>query len=104
MVGDENRVEKVVDFTLDYPESGRIVAVNVLLVPDSDEYPSGVKYSMHYGEKGGDTPIIRYDNAHEATKGHERHTPEGVEEVDFHGWRQLLDRFIREVRTHEQDD
>lgn len=45
-----------------------------------DSYPSGWAYNLHYGTTEPDPPrtlddgtIRRYDNAHEATKGHELH-------------------------------
>lgn len=40
---------------------------------EGGQYPSGWDYSLHLGEVGGDT-VLRDDNAHERTKGHERHT------------------------------
>lgn len=63
---------------------------------DDETYPSGWDYSLHLGEVGGDT-LLRYDNAHERTKGHERHIKEGVEVIDFPGMLRLYDRFTREV-------
>jgi hypothetical protein len=42
-------------------------------------------------------PRFRDDNAHERTKGHERHTAENVEYIDFPGMLTLYDRFKREV-------
>jgi len=56
-------------------------------------------------EGGGTTPrgsrrrhhILRYDNAHERTKGHERHTRNGVEIIEFPGMLTLYDRFQRET-------
>jgi len=63
---------------------------------DDDQYPSGWDYALHYGEIGGET-LLRYDNAHERTKGHERHTTEGVEEIEFPGMAELLARFQRAV-------
>jgi len=102
-MGEEGgETERVVDTHIDFPESDRFVHVTVTLVPQSDAYPAGVKYSMHYGDYEG-TTILRYDNAHGETKGHERHTPEGTEEIDFDGWRALLGRFRQEVREHERD-
>ncbi|PSQ17463.1 hypothetical protein BRD00_07050 [Halobacteriales archaeon QS_8_69_26] len=63
---------------------------------DDEKYPSGWDYSLHLGEIGGDT-LLRYDNAHERVKGHERHTREGDEEVEFPGMLPLYDRFLTEV-------
>lgn len=59
-------------------------------------YPSGWSYALHSGEVGGDT-LLRYDNAHERTKGHERHTHDVVETIEFPGMLALYDRFKRET-------
>jgi len=98
----EDEAELLIETRIDFPESGRIVAVTVWGVPESDAYPEGVKYAMHYGTKDGET-ILRYDNAHPEANGHERHTPDGVTEIDFPGWGALLTRFRTEVMEHEQD-
>jgi hypothetical protein len=58
---------------------------------------------MRYGTYDG-TTLLRYDNAHSETKGHERHTPQGTETIDFPGWRPLLQRFRNEVMQHERTD
>ncbi|RDZ65326.1 hypothetical protein C5B90_02860 [Haloferax sp. Atlit-12N] len=63
---------------------------------EDDKYPSGWDYSLHFGSLGGDT-ILRYDNAHERTKGHERHTGSEVEIIDFPGMLTLYDRFKEEA-------
>lgn len=42
----------------------RIVRIRVLRVPVSAQFPEGVKYASHFGEKGADDPILRYDNHH----------------------------------------
>ena len=63
---------------------------------ESDIYPSGWDYALHLGEVGGET-ILRYDNAHERTKGHERHTRDAVETIEFPGMLALYDRFKRET-------
>ncbi|MFB6295994.1 MAG: DUF6516 family protein [Halobacteriales archaeon] len=99
--GDGGDTELVVDTHLDFPDSDRFVRITVRLVPVSEAYPEGVKYSMHYGDYDGRT-ILRYDNSHGDTKGHERHTPEGSEEIDFPGWRNLLQQFRQEVIDHER--
>lgn len=61
-------------------------------------YPSGWKYALHYGEVDGKT-LLRYDNAHERTKGHERHTITDSERIEFPGMSVLHQRFKREIRT-----
>lgn len=101
MAGDEDRTEVVVDTRVDFPNTGRVMSVTVRLVPPSEQFPDGVKYSMHYGDYDGST-VVRYDNAHGATKGHERHTGDDVEEIEFPGWRELLARFRTEVLEHER--
>lgn len=59
-------------------------------------YPSGYKYSLHFGTLDGET-ILRYDNAHEDTKGHERHTRGEVTVIEFPGMVELVERFEQEV-------
>ena len=63
---------------------------------DDDTYPSGWDYTLHNGTTEDET-LLRYDNAHERTKGHERHTGDAVEEIEFPGMSALLARFQREV-------
>lgn len=74
---------------------GHVESVTVIRT-DSDAYPSGWNYSLHYGEIGGAT-LLRYDNAHELTKGHERHTNDAVKEIDFPGMDELIARFEDEI-------
>ena len=101
--GDDDGTDLVVDTHIDFPDSDRFASITVRLVPESEAYPDGVRYSMHYGDYDG-TTILRYDNAHGATKGHERHTPEDAEEIDFPGWQELLQRFRQEVTEYERKD
>lgn len=65
---------------------------------DSEAYPCGWDCALHYGTTDGET-LLRYDNAHERSKGHERHTADGVETVEFPGMTALFDRFKREVEA-----
>lgn len=90
--------------SIDFPETGRIVRIEVWSVPESPAYPDGIKYRMHYGTTDGDT-IVRYDNSHAETKGHERHTADGVDEgYEFpDDYRTVLERFRQEVSEHEQE-
>jgi len=72
---------------------------------DSDTYPSGWRYTFHYGtlapspETLDDGTIRRYDNAHETTKGHERHVaPDSEPEIiEFPGIEELYERFWNEI-------
>ena len=41
--------------------------------------------------------LLRYDNAHERTKGHERHIIDDVERIEFPGMDALFTRFVREI-------
>ena len=72
----------------------RIVRIRVLRVPVFAQFLGGVKYAYHFGEKGADDPILRYDNHHDI---HERHAGTTVEEIDFPGPEVLLERFIGEL-------
>ncbi|MCY4732444.1 hypothetical protein KY092_17995 [Natronomonas gomsonensis] len=74
---------------------GYVVDVTIRQTAD-DTYPSGWDYALHLGEVGGDT-ILRYDNAHERTKGHERHTRNDIETIQFPGMLALYDRFKHET-------
>jgi hypothetical protein len=75
-------------------ENGYVIDVTIRKTTD-EKYPSGWDYSLHLGEIGGGT-ILRFDNAHERTKGHERHTRDDVEILEFPGMLSLYDRFKRE--------
>jgi hypothetical protein len=87
--------------TIDYPED-RIVRITVWSVPESDAYPDGIKYRLHYGTTAGET-ILRCDNSHAETKGHERHTADDVETYEYPGdYVTLLDRFREEVEEYER--
>ncbi|MEF8872623.1 MAG: DUF6516 family protein [Haloarculaceae archaeon] len=72
----------------------RLVRIRVLRVPESEKFPNGIKYAYHYGEKGAEDPILRYDNHHGV---HERHKGENVDKIEFPGAEQLLRRFIEEL-------
>lgn len=76
-------------------EGGYVVDVTIRQTED-EQYPSGWDYSLHLGEVAGDT-VLRYDNAHEETKGHERHTGTAVETIEFPGMLTLYERFKHEV-------
>ena len=57
---------------------------------NTEAYPSGWKYRLHLGTLA-DLTLVRYDNAHEDTKGHELHTAVG--DTDFPGMEALLLEF-----------
>jgi hypothetical protein len=87
-----------------YPD-GTVVRVAIRRT-DSDAYPSGWRYTMHYGRLVHrdaatleDGTILRFDNAHEATKGHERHCGRTgkVERIEFDGIEGVWTRFWEAV-------
>lgn len=76
----------------------RVTRVKVYETGDP-AYPSGWRYALHYGYRDGRGVILRYDNENETRGRHERHTPEGVTEVEFPGMLELRDRFVAEIST-----
>jgi len=76
-------------------EGGYVIDVTIRK-SEGDTHPSGWDYSLLSGEVGGET-VLRYDNAHERTKGHERHTRDDVQIIEFPGMLALYDRFKREA-------
>ncbi|MEY7848077.1 DUF6516 family protein [Natrarchaeobius sp. A-rgal3] len=72
-----------------------------IIETDDEQYPSGYRYSLHYGYVDGRGTILRYDNENRTVGRHERHTPDGVEEIEFLGMMELRDRFIEEVEHHD---
>jgi hypothetical protein len=85
-------------------EDGTVVRILVRRTSDPS-YPSGWRYTFHYGALTPDTgtledgTIRRYDNAHEDTKGHERHVAPDPEPkaVEFPGIEELYERFWDEI-------
>lgn len=65
-------------------EAGLVENVVIRRTSDTETYPSGWKYTLHLGTLG-DLTLIRSDNAHEDTKGHERHTGDDETSVEFPG-------------------
>lgn len=76
---------------------GSFVEYEFTRVPESPEYPEGVKYGFQYVGPNG-TPILRYDNSHGV---HERHHgPDAPgERIRYSGSIEgHLKRFMQEVR------
>jgi len=65
---------------------------------DGPQYPSGYRYALHYGFLDGQGVILRYDNENQTPGRHERHTPDGIEEIEFPGMMELRDRFVNEIQ------
>ena len=68
-------------------------------VPESEDFPQGLKYSFQYMDADGDT-LLRYDNApyHLDIGRHHRHTPDGtITELEYAGLSDLVAKFQHEV-------
>ena len=76
----------------------RVVRRKIYLT-DGPQYPSGYRYALHYGYIDGRGTILRYDNENRTTGRHERHTPVGVETIEFPGMLTLRDRFLEEIES-----
>lgn len=82
--------------------SGTYVEAVAYVIPESERYPEGVKYSFQYGTAEGDT-VFRYDNFpdHPDVTAHHKHTRDGsVEPVAFDGLQALFNRFKTEVKSN----
>jgi len=65
---------------------------------DDPQYPRGYRYALHYGFLDGQGVILRYDNENRTPGRHERHTPDGIEAIEFPGMMELRDRFVNEIQ------
>lgn len=80
-------------FQYTHVEAGLVENVVLRRTENTRTYPSGWKYTLHLGTLD-DLTLVRYDNAHEDTKGHELHTASGdVNDVDFPGMEERLLEF-----------
>lgn len=73
---------------------GTVVTRRKIYQTDDSQFPSGYRYGLHYGFTDGRGTILRYDNETE-TPG--RHTPDGIEKIEFPGMMTLRDRLITEI-------
>jgi hypothetical protein len=86
-----------------YPDGDRY-RMKVLQVPQSDDYPLGLKYSFQYMAADG-TTLLRFDNYpyHPNVSTHHRHTRESVESIDYTDINDHIDRFYEEMdEIHDQ--
>ena len=87
---------RVLEDTTRHVPDGMVLRVRVLAVPESEKFPDGVKYRLHYGTVD-ETTLVRYDNSHDE---HERHTREGLDEgYEFPGYDAVQERFWAEVKA-----
>ncbi|MDF9744707.1 toxin-antitoxin system TumE family protein [Natrinema salsiterrestre] len=85
-------------------EDGTLVRLSIRRTDDG-AYPSGWRYTLHYGRLTSgpgtleDGTLRRYDNAHEDTKGHERHIAPDPEPqlIEFPGMAALYEQFWDEI-------
>ena len=80
------------NFQYTHVEAGLVESVMLQQVADTDSYPSGWKYRLHLGTLE-DLTLVRYDNSHEDTKGHELHTAASDDAVKFPGMEAVLAEF-----------
>jgi hypothetical protein len=78
--------------------TGETVIRRKIYRTDDPQYPSGYRYALHYGFLDGQGVILRYDNENRTPGRHERHTPNGIEEIEFPGMMELRDQFSNEIR------
>lgn len=71
----------------DYP----YVVNRKIIRTDDEKFPSGYRYAFHYGYLDGRSVILRYDNENRIPGRYERHTPTGVEVIEFPGMMALRD-------------
>lgn len=79
-------------FQYTHVEAGLVENLMIQQTADTDSYPSGWKYRLHLGTLE-DLTLVRYDNSHEATKGHELHTATGDIDAEFPGIEAILAEF-----------
>lgn len=64
---------------------------------DDEQFPSGYRYSLHYGYTDGRGTILRYDNENQTPGRHEKHTPDHIEEIEFPEMMKLRTRFLEKI-------
>jgi hypothetical protein len=82
-------------------DDGTVARVRVLAIPESDRFPVGLKYAMHYGYLDSDDPIVRIDNHHGP---HELHQGTEVWEIDFPGFETLYRIWLASLPAEKRTD
>jgi hypothetical protein len=59
-----------------------VLSAKLIETDDTDQYPSGWRYSYHYGTLDGET-TRRYDNENMTPGRHELHTADDVEKIEY---------------------
>jgi hypothetical protein len=78
--------------------TGGTVIRRKLYRTDDPQYPSGYRYGLHYGFLDGQGVILRYDNENRTPGRHERHTPDGIDAIEFPEMMELRDQFLNEIQ------
>ena len=79
-----------------YP-NGDIVEMKIWRVPDSDDKPHGLKYSLVYIQNG--KIILGFDNAE--GKGDHKHNGKNTELYKFKTIRRLVDDFMKDIDAYK---
>jgi len=96
--------KKVFEANDEFPTGDRWEAI-AWEVPESEEFPEGVKYRFQYVGPA-DEELLRYDNSNDAhgVGGHHRHYRGAVDGIGFEDLPSHIDKFLDEVETiHEQE-
>ena len=78
--------------------TGKAIIRRKIYRTDAPQYPSGYRYALHYGFLDDQGVSLRDDNENQTPGRHERHTAEGIEEIEFPGMLELRDRFVNEIQ------
>jgi len=73
-------------------------------VPNSDDYPEGVKYRFQYMTEDGRT-LLRFDNFpnHPEVDRHHYHTPDGVyDDIEYTGLKDHVQKFHSEISDRHE--
>jgi len=74
----------------------RVIRRKIIRTND-EKFPSGYRYSLHYGYTDGRGTILRYDNENRTPGRHERHTRESVEKIEFPGMMNRREQFLDKI-------
>lgn len=77
--------------------TGGYVIRRKIIRTEDPRFPSGYRDALHFGYRDGRGTILRSDNENQTIGRHERHTPDGIEAIEFPGMLALRDRFMREI-------
>ncbi|MEF8787013.1 MAG: DUF6516 family protein [Haloarculaceae archaeon] len=69
-------------------DDGAVARVRVLSVPESEQFPMGIKDAFHYGEAGAEHPTIRFDNHHGP---HDLHIGGATFDIEYPGLESLYE-------------